>query len=392
MQQPLTKSNQIRTAVNNRLLVVHLLRQDGPLSRHQLAQQTSLRHSSLTYITRELMQRNIIRIHGKLDNPGMGKKQVLLEVNPDLGWVVGVGIENDAASLVFLNAQGQVIDRDRMLLREPLNLFAKALHNRITNWLTRHGKPAGKLLGIGVGIPGIVDPNNGIILRSTRFNLKNFNMTAAMQEIFPVPVYIDNDSNFAAQAEAHSGNAMNTDNFLYFLANTSDEKQTYAIRSLGASLYLNGKLCRGAHFGAGEIDTLLDAKPYGIVRAEHLLSMADRQGEFTKELREIADHIADTLVLMTDLIDPSTIIIGGNLSLANKQMLAHIQQRVNEKTVPIPRRHVNVLESAHMDHGVCMGAASMALEQTLIGDDASMLDNDTLLAPTENEQPPLQTK
>jgi predicted NBD/HSP70 family sugar kinase len=383
--QPLTKSNQMRTAVNNRRLIVHLLRQAGPLSRHQLAQQTGLRHSSLTYITRELMQRNIIRINGKRDNPGMGKKQVLLEINPDLGWVLGVGVENDAASLVFLNAQGHVIDRDRMLLREPLDLFAKALHNRVTNWITRHGKPEGQLLGIGIGISGIVNPNDGVILRSTRFNLQNFNMAAAMQDVFSVPTCVDNDSNFAAQAEARCGNAVDTDDFLYFLINTTDEKQTYAIRSLGASLFLNGKLCRGAHYGAGEIDTLLDSKPYGIVHAEHLLLMADRQGQFTQELHDLADHIADTLVLMTDLIDPSTIIIGGNLGLANEKMLAHIQQRVNEKTVPIPQRHVNVLASAHMDHGVCLGAAGVALEQALIGDAISMLDEDALLAPATSE-------
>lgn len=385
MHQPLIKSNQTSTAVNNRRLVVHLLRQAGPMSRHQLAQQTGLRHSSLTYITRDLLQRNVIQIHGKRDNPGMGKKQVLLEINPDLGWVVGVGVENDSASLVFLNTQGQVIDRDRMLLREPLEMLPQALNNRITNWFTRHGKPKGQLLGIGIGIPGIVNPNTGVILRSTRFQLQNFNMATAMQEIFPVPISVDNDSNFATHAEAHCGNAMDTDDFLYFLINTSDQKQTYAISSLGASLFLNGKLCRGAHYGAGEIDSLLNGEPYGIAQARHLLVMADRHGQFTPELHELADHIADTLVLMTDLIDPAVIIIGGNLGLANEQMLNYIQNRVNEKNVPIPMRHVNVLASAHMDHGVCLGAAEVALEQALVGDQASMLDDDALLAPTLSE-------
>tara|TARA_Y100000589_G_scaffold321273_1_gene352398 strand:+ start:6628 stop:7788 length:1161 start_codon:yes stop_codon:yes gene_type:complete len=385
MQQPLTKSNQVRTAVNNRRLVVHLLRQAGPLSRHQLAQQTGLRHSSLTYITRELIQRDVIRTQGKRDNPGMGKKQVLLEINPDLGWVVGIGVENDSASLVFLNAQGQVIDRDRMLLREPLELLPQAANNRITNWFARHGKPNGKLLGIGVGIPGIVNPNTGVILRSTRFGLENFNLANAMSEVFSVPVCVDNDSNFATQAEARSGNAVDTEDFLYFLVNTSDQAQNYTISSLGASLFLNGKLCRGAHFGAGEIDTLLDDKPYGIVEAKHLLTMADRQGDFPDELHGLADHIADTLVAMTDLIDPCSVIIGGNLGLANQKMLTHIQNRVNEKNVPIPMRHVNVLASAHMDHGVCLGAADVALEQALIGNHSCMLDDDSLLAATVNE-------
>ncbi len=376
MNRSLTKSNQLCTAVNNRRLVIHLLQQSGPLSRHQLAESTGLRHSSLTYITRDLIERGIIRTHGKRENSGMGKKQVLLELNPDLGWVLGVSIENDAASLVFLDAQGHVMDRDRMLLREPIEFFAKALHNRITGWFARHGKPKGQLLGIGVGMTGIVNPTTGVILRSTRFKLENFNLAQSLQELFDVPVCVDNDSNFAAQAEASSGNAVDTDDFLYFLVNTSDDKQAYTISSLGASLFLNGKLCRGAHFGAGEIDTLLDGKPYGTVQAQHLLAMADRDGKFVDELTEIADHIADTLVLMTDLIDPSIVIIGGNLGLANEQMLTYIQQRVNEKNVPIPMRHIKVVASAHMDHGVCLGAASVALDQALVSEEPLVLSDE----------------
>lgn len=378
MHQPLTKSNQLRTAVNNRRLVLHLMRQAGPISRQQLSEQTGLRNSSLTYIARDMMDRSIIRIHGKLDQPGMGKKQVLLEINPDLGWVIGVSIENDAASLVFLDAQGNVIDRDRMPLREPIQLFAKALHNRVTSWFARHGKPKGQLLGVGVGITGIVNPNTGVILRSTRFGLENFNMAEAMQQVFDVPIFVDNDSNFAAQAEARSGNAVDTDDFLYFLVNTSDREKGYAISSLGASIFLNGKLCRGAHFGAGEIDMLLDNKPYGTVQAEHLLAMADSQGEFTPDLLPIADHIADTLVLMTDLIDPAIVVIGGNLGLANVKMLAHIQKRVNANNVPIPMRHVQVTASAHMDHGVCLGAAAVALERTLIGEESLLFSEESI--------------
>lgn len=364
-----SKVNQATAAVNNRRMMIHLLRESGPLSRRQLAQRSGLQSSTLTYITRDLLGKGVIRDCGKRDLPGAGKKQSLLEINPDLGWVVGVGLENSSTSLVFLNAQGEVIDRDRMDIREPWLMLPQMLKTRVNGWLGRHGRPPGQLLGIGVGLPGIVNPHDGMVLRSTRYRMIDQPVGRMFAECFDVPVTIDNDSNLATLAEARIGNAVSLRDFVYFLINTSEQGHEYSISSLGSSLFLNGALHRGASFGSGEINSQIEGGYYGLISAKSLLMLNDPEGEFEGQLLTLADHIVSTLVAITDLIDPAAAILGGNLGICNQRMIQYIQDQLNRKIASVPGRLVRVLPSLHMDHGVSMGAAISALDQALLQGD-----------------------
>ncbi len=361
------KVNQSGAALLNRKLVLNLLRGEGPLSRRQLAERTGLRSSSLTYITRDLIDQGVVRTRGKLDKPGggAGKKQVLLEIDPDLGWVLGVGIEGGAASIVMLDGKGQVIDRDRLEFRDSFELMPQLLKNRVDNWVTRHGSPPGNLMAVGLGMTGVIDPHNGIVIRSTRFQLVEWDLGQALSKVFKVPVRIDNDSNFAALAESREGHARDIDNFLHLLINSTERGTAYSVESLGSSIFINGDLYRGSCFGAGEIDSLIEKGDYDLVTAEQLLDLATHDGPIDDALRKLAEHIARTLVPIVDLLDPSAIVIGGNLSLTNEAVIRHIENHLNECIVKMPHRAVTVRPSLFMDHGVSMGAAISALDEAL---------------------------
>lgn len=379
-----SKINQASAAVSNRRLMIHLLRESGPLSRRQLAQRSGLQSSTLTYITRDLMGKGVIRDCGKRDLPGAGKKQSLLEINPDLGWVVGIGLERSTASLVYLNSQGEVIDRDRMEIREPWEMLPQMLKSRVNNWLARHGQPSGAMLGVGVGVPGIVNPHEGVVLRSTRYRMINHPLAATFVEAFNVPVVLDNDSNLATLAEARIGNAVTMRDFVYFLINAAQQDNAYSIRSLGSSLFLNGSLHRGASFGSGEINSQIEGDSYGSIDARSLLTISDPNASFTPELHHLADHIVNTLVAISDLIDPEAAILGGNLSISNQAMITYIQNLLNEKIAKVPGRLVRVLPSLHMDHGVSMGAAISALDQALLEGDIPQCENETQTSPGDD--------
>lgn len=360
------KVNQSGAALMNRTLVLNLLRGKGPLSRRQLAERTGLRSSSLTYITRDLIEQGVVRTRGKLDKPGAGKKQVLLEIDPDLGWVLGVGIEGGAASMVILDGKGQVIDRDRLELHDSFELMPQLLKNRVDNWIARRGNPPGELLAVGLGMTGVIDPHKGVVLRSTRFELSDWDLGHALSSVFDVPVRIDNDSNFAAFAEAREGNARGINNFLHLLINSSERGAVYAVESLGSSMFINGELYRGSRFGAGEIDAFIEKGDYDKVTAEQLLNLATSDGPFDASLCGLADHIATTLVPIVDLLDPSAIVIGGNLSLTNESVICRIQDQLNQRIVAMPHREVAVRPALFMHHGVSMGAAIAALDEALI--------------------------
>mgnify|MGYP001156665064 CR=1 FL=1 len=361
-----SKINQASAAVSNRRLVIHLLRESGPLSRRQLAQRSGLQSSTLTYITRELMANGVIRDCGKLSKAGAGKKQSLLEINPGLGWVVGIGLEHSSASLVFLNTQGEVIDRDRVSIREPWDMLAQTLRARVHSWVARHGEPEGALLGVGVGVPGIVDPHEGVVLHSTRFAIKSWPLAKVFSQTFEVPVVIDNDSKLATQAESRIGNAQNKRDFVYFLLNATEDETGYRLSSLGSSLFLNGMLHRGARFGSGEINTQIEGEPYGSIRAQDMLTISDPKGTLDERIQKLADHMVSSLVAICDLVDPAAVVLGGNLGICNEQMIQYIESRLNARIAHVPGRYIEVLSSRHMDHGVSLGAAITALDAALL--------------------------
>ena len=365
--QRLTRVDQASGAINNRRLVIQLLRDLGPMSRRQLAQQAGLSKSSLTYITRELMGHEVIRTVGKLESSGAGKKQTLIEINPDLGWVVGVGMEGDSASMVLLDAGGKVIDRDRVHIRERHEMLPKILRSRVDAWLQRHGRLPGRMLGVGMGVSGVVDVERGRVLQSTQLKIEGWFLRDALSEAFGVPAHIDNDSNLAMMAEARLGNCGDYPTFVYFLMNAREAGRHYAIHSVGSSLMIGGRLHRGAHYGAGEIDMLMiDDNPKARVDPEQLLSISDPDGEFNKSYHPIADHIVRPLTAIVDMLDPSAVVIGGNLCLANRGMIQYMEDQVNKKIVHVLDRHVLVRSSMFMDHGVSTGAAIAALDSALL--------------------------
>ena len=365
--QRLTRVDQASGAINNRRLVIQLLRDGGPMSRRQLAQQTGLSKSSLTYITRELMEHHVVRTVGKLDRPGVGKKQTLLELNPDRGWVVGVGMEGDSASMVLLDAVGRVIDRDRVQIRERHEMLPSILRGRVDAWRARHGQLPGRLLGVGMGVSGVVDVQAGRVLKSTQLRTEGWVLRDALAQAFDAPALIDNDSNLAMLAEARLGDCGRYPTFVYLLMNVQEKGSHYAIHSVGSSLMIGGQLHRGAHFGAGEVDTLmLPDSPHARVSPEQLLSLSDPGGTFDDAYHPIADYIVRPITAIVDLLDPSALVIGGNLCLANRAMLGYIQKQVNAAIVHVPDRHLEVRSSKFMDHGVSTGAAIAALDAALL--------------------------
>lgn len=365
---PQAKANQSSAAVHNRQLVLNLLRQQGPLSRRQIGRITGLRGSTVTYISRELESCGVIRPGGKRASKSVGKKQTLLEVSPDFGWVIGVGVEGDTASLVFLNAAGELIERDRFALATDLTLLPETLHARVEAWRSRKQNLAGDLLGVGIGFPGVVDPQQGIVRSSTPFQAVDFPVRQAIQDVFNRPVFVDNDVNCAVFAEARTGSASDLSHFIYFLVNARPNHTAHSLRSLGSALFLNGSLYRGAHFGAGEIDAFLanqtvgDADTLGHLTDAEVIALARSDADLSENLQTIGRRIGTMLSAIVDLLDPQAVILGGNVCLNNHAMIELVQQELNQRLVKLPGRRVIVRPSEWMEHGVTMGAAISAAD------------------------------
>ena len=359
------KANQRLAAVHNRRMVIQLLRQLGALSRPEIEQMTGVGSSTLSYIVRDLLEQNMIRKAGKRESSGMGKKQTLLELNPGLGWVVGVGIDGDRADLAMLDASGQMLDHDDLTIGHDLTGLPGILRQRIDAWKKDRGETCGRLLGVSVGLPGPVDSRKGVLLGSHWFNVSNLNLAQMLTDELGVQAHIDNDANYAALAEARMGGATGEKNIVYLLMTCHPAPNgLYHLGGFGSTLFLNGALYTGSHFGSGEVDPRLqpEADPDTFITDQELKLLSTRDGETTDKLNAAAKRVGSALAMLVNLVDPSIVIIGGDPAWTNRKVLGAIETEMKSHLVNLPGRDVSVVPATLVDHAVTLGAAIVATD------------------------------
>ncbi len=362
---PPDKSNLTNAALHSRRQILQLLR-NGPLSRRQLTEMTGLHGSTMTYIVRDLLESNIIRNMGKRASNTVGKKQVLLEVNPSRGWVAGLGISTDWGFITYLDMAGNVLEHDYFEIDHDLPHILGTLGDRITDWGSRRDKAIGKMLGVGVGIPGIVDTRTGQVVFSSMLKLHKYSIGSLLAKQFNTHVRVDNNVNFAAVAEGRIGCGVPLKNFIYILLHISAVGGFYDFISVGSTHYVGGKLDRGAHFAAGEVHQLVrEIVSVERYSAEEVLLMGQAEADMTEGLHKLAIGTGRTLAILCDLFDPEAVIIGSNTAFCNKRLFDLIESELNRGLVPVPDRHIPVLASELGDHGVAMGAAFTVLDRAL---------------------------
>jgi glucokinase len=109
--------------------------------------------------------------------------------------------------------------------------------------LDHFGIDSHSLRGIGVGAPGPLNSETGIIIHAPLMGWKNFPLVARLKEDFCCPVFLENDGNLGALAEQRAGMAKGLKNVIYMTISTG----------CGGGLVLNGQLYSGSHCGAGEV-------------------------------------------------------------------------------------------------------------------------------------------
>ena len=165
--------NQQSAAQFNRLLILRLLRTHRRLTRMQLAEFTRLQNSTMSYIIRDFLKRGIVIESGKREGAG-NKKQTWLQMNPKLGWVIGIVVQNVYAELVKVDYSGEVIDSCNFEVDTDITTLPLYLKNRLENWFAERGRPPGPMKGICLRLPAVVNPQEGVIKSSAFFNVQNY--------------------------------------------------------------------------------------------------------------------------------------------------------------------------------------------------------------------------
>jgi N-acetylglucosamine repressor len=240
MRLPAKATHQQTRAINQGL-VLRTLYDLGPVSRAEVARLTGLTRTTVSDVVGEFLAEGLVEEAGRGPSSG-GKAPILVRVVPDARFVIGLDLGEDAFVGALVDLRGGI----RQRVHEPIDgrdgQAALAAVERVVDELVA-AAPAGTLLGIGVGTPGLVDTTTGTIRWAVNLDWQDLPLGRLLQERTGLPAYVANDSRAAAMGE-----------HLFDLGRRTPNLVAIKIgNGIGAGIVLGGELLQGDGFGAGEI-------------------------------------------------------------------------------------------------------------------------------------------
>ncbi|MFG6301077.1 ROK family protein [Streptomyces rochei] len=203
----------------NRTAVLQRLYFDGPLSRFSLGPATGLSSGSVSNVVSELVAEGLVEEAGSVDSAG-GRPRTLLRVSARSGYMIGVDIgETRVRVELFDLALTELARVERPLAtggprrvdRYDVGVVVGHLREGITEVLGEAGIAADRLLGVGIGVPGIVarTAEDGAVVHGQTIGWDAVPLERLLREsrLLPesVPYYIDNGAKTLGQAEMWFG-------------------------------------------------------------------------------------------------------------------------------------------------------------------------------------------
>jgi len=333
----------------NRSLVLETIREHQPISRAEIAKKLGLSRSTVTMIVNELLAKKFVFELGLGGSTrDGGRPGMRLGFNPKSGFGIGVDIGRTKTIVIIADLDGGV------MLKEKHGAIAgfDQLVETIRRAISASGVDERLIMGMGIGIPGIVNSVTGELLDVPALPWAPVDFANRLEAQFPFPVMINNDVNFAALGEWWLGCESKFDHLFYIAIGSA----------VGSAIIANGELVEGGCFSAGEINLLIDREdvrlgrsnvnnPIGVFEQQISGRALEQRTQLPPEVllggygkgNPDADRIVDeflfllsvTLANINSLLNPQKIVIGGGVAQSFHHVIDRIRERVKAFT-PIP--------------------------------------------------------
>ena len=228
----------MKTVNGNQSRILRFILDKGETSKAQIAHDLKLSMPTVLQNLKILSEAGIVKEVGLYESTG-GRKAKAISVCGELKYSIGLDITKKHIGLVLLDMKGQVINNKRKRIDfENTIVYCQRLSDEIYGFIEESGISQEKVLGVGVSIPGIVDHENRMIIKSHILNIENSSLRN-IENAIDFPVYFENDANAALMAERTSEN----DSVVYLSLSNS----------VGGAICIKGHMFRGNSQKAGEV-------------------------------------------------------------------------------------------------------------------------------------------
>lgn len=306
----------------------------------------------------------------------------------DLGGTnIGIGVVDDENQLIYKDS----IPTRKSLKFEDIaddiiELIKKALHGV--------SDTKNVVKGIGIGVPGIVNPNDSTVIECVNLKWKNIHIKEYIEGALDIPVFVGNDATVAGVAEFSVGAMKGASSGVLLTLGTG----------IGAGIIINSKVYDGAHGIGAEIGHLIVGENYfhcncgrngcletfcsstAIIKYAKKL-IEEGQPSLIKELvnndlekingkiifeaaykeDQVANEVVDRMVKYLaigivntiSILDPEVVVIGGGLSAAGYFLLSKVRKEVMERLYFKDSEIAKIVLSEIGNDGGIIGAANL---------------------------------
>lgn len=179
----------------NTARVLTAIREAGPISRSELIERSGLSKATVSGIVASLLERDAVRETGKFQQ-GRGRSRILLEFNSAAMTVIGVQIADDRCQFVRTDLAGAILDRHQASVDlSDVSRVPTAVARHIRRIAER---PGGTVLGVGVGVPGVVDPTGRHVTVALSHDWHGVDLAEDLERALGLPVTLANRAKVAA--------------------------------------------------------------------------------------------------------------------------------------------------------------------------------------------------
>lgn len=368
----------------NSHIVLNLIRTRGPIYGADLAKITGMRPSTIMSILRNLEKKGLIFKSGTgASSVQGGRKPTLWEICGNYGYIIGLQIELNEVHGVLIDLNSHVLARSALPVEGKLTLedLQSYIFRIVDTLLTPQKISRKNLLGMGIGVSGLVDHRNGVIVNTALMGKVPVPLKAALEKNYDFPILVENDANAAAMCEKWYGKGKNISDLIYMLL-VMDQH----VFGVGYGLYLEDQIYRGAHMFAGETapqpisikqmlekvapefggEVLLNGRslPKERVTLQDLIDAAlNQDGLAIRYFQELAKIVARDLAHIINLLDPEMILLGGEVSKVGDLLLNAVRSELKADARARVSHDLDVkIETSTVVDAVAMGATTLILQ------------------------------
>ena len=386
--------------------ILEILRRHGPLSRPDIAKEMGINVVTISTYIDDFIKYNLV-YEKELDISDGGRRPVLLDLNPQGGYIIGAGLNLMNMVGVLADLKGNIVlktqlDRPGASAREIVECLLQIIREII-----RRSKDYTKdIRGIGVGIAGIIDKKNGsvrwperISYNYTNYVSVNLPLRELIEKEFGLPAIIENDATAACFGEQWLRLEPSLKNIIYMFS------------GVGSGIMINGEIYTGSCGCAGELsiynykqeeqfscslgnpcflkrwdmdlgivedvksmlakDNKLADKFFKLTSSNidnvdlKSVFIANRAGDTVacSALDKAAARLGIKIASLVNLLNPQVVVIGGGLEEAGEGFLNKVSLTVKDWAFREATEDLRIVYSQLRDNAVAMGAASLVTQR-----------------------------